>query len=182
MKEHISERNQPHKASQIYETSRMYEMTNILAESQPEAQASLKGSSKYPNLNGTVLFYPFWMGSLVFIYVSGLPYSNDRCSGKICAFHIHAGHRCSGTKENPFADAGMHYNPLDCPHPEHAGDLPPLFSNNGTAMQMVYTDRFTPDQVIGLTAIIHLHPDDFTTQPSGNAGEMIGCGEISKYS
>ena len=28
------------------------------------------------------------------------------------------------------------------------------------------------------TIIIHEKADDFTTQPSGNAGKMIACGEI----
>ena len=49
------------------------------------------------------------------------------------------------------------------------------------AFQMIYTDRFTPADVIGRTAIIHLNADDYHTQPSGNAGAMIGCGEIQKY-
>ena len=42
------------------------------------------------------------------------------------------------------------------------------------------TDRFTANEVIGKTVIIHDSPDDFTTQPSGNAGNKIACGIISK--
>jgi Cu-Zn family superoxide dismutase len=34
------------------------------------------------------------------------------------------------------------------------------------------------DEVIGRGVIIHGSPDDFTTQPSGNAGEKIACGVI----
>jgi len=33
-------------------------------------------------------------------------------------------------------------------------------------------------EVIGKTVIIHGNPDDFTTQPSGNAGEKLACGLI----
>lgn len=40
------------------------------------------------------------------------------------------------------------------------------------------TDRFTIDETIGKTVIIHAKPDDFVTQPSGNAGEKIACGVI----
>lgn len=160
-------------------TSKLQELINNLSECEPEAYANIKGSSKYASLKGTVLFYPFWMGTLVFIYATGLPYA-DACSDNICAFHIHDGSSCTGTNEEPFANAGTHYNPMNCPHPAHAGDLPPLFSNHGAAMQMFYTERFTPQDIIGKTAIIHLNPDDFTTQPSGSAGEMIACGEIKR--
>ena len=34
--------------------------------------------------------------------------------------------------------------------------------------------------VIGKVIIIHDMPDDFTTQPSGNPGTKIACGEIKK--
>ncbi len=161
-------------------TGRIQELINTLTEYEAEACAHIKGSSKYPAVNGTVLFYPFWTGTLVCIYVEGLPHSEAACADPICAFHIHAGASCTGTEWEPFADAGTHYNPFGCPHPEHAGDLPPLFSNHGIAMQLCYTDRFTPEEIVGRTAIIHLKPDDFTTQPSGNAGEMIACGEICR--
>ena len=42
----------------------------------------------------------------------------------------------------------------------------------------VYTKRFYPEEIVGRTAVIHSKPDDFTSQPSGNAGEKIACGEI----
>lgn len=161
-------------------TGKLQEIVSLLAECEPEAYADIKGSSSYPRLTGKALFYPFWTGTLVFIYAAGLPYSEAKCPDNICAFHIHGGNACTGTKEEPFANAGTHYNPANCPHPAHAGDLPPLFSNHGAAMQMFYTERFTPQDIIGKTAIIHRKPDDFTTQPSGNPGEMIACGVIKK--
>ena len=77
-----------------------------------------------------------------------------------------------------FADVGKHYNPQNCPHPAHAGDMPPFFSNNGYAVQMFLTDRFTVEEIIGKTIIVHSGPDDFTSQPAGNAGMKIACGEI----
>lgn len=42
----------------------------------------------------------------------------------------------------------------------------------------VYTDRFYVDEIIGKTVIVHEDPDDFHTQPSGNAGKKIACGVI----
>jgi Cu-Zn family superoxide dismutase len=45
----------------------------------------------------------------------------------------------------------------------------------------VLTDRFNVSDIIGRTVIIHNMPDDFTSQPSGNAGEKIACGVIKKF-
>ena len=162
-------------------TGQMQEVIDILTESEPEASAAIRGSRQYPGLSGNVLFYPFWDGSLVFVNVFRLPDEEEGgvpCSDKMYAFHIHEGEHCTGTEENPFADAGGHYNPEKCPHPFHAGDMPVILSGHGFALQIFYTNRFTPREVIGKTAIIHLHPDDYRTQPSGNAGMMIACGEI----
>lgn len=63
-------------------------------------------------------------------------------------------------------------------HPEHGGDLPPILSDKGTAWMMVYTTRFFTEEVVGKTVVIHDMPDDFRTQPSGNSGEKIACGQI----
>ena len=40
------------------------------------------------------------------------------------------------------------------------------------------TDRFTVGEIIGKTVVIHMMPDDFRTQPSGDSGEKIACGVI----
>jgi len=80
--------------------------------------------------------------------------------------------------EDPFADAGLHFNPASREHPEHAGDLPPLLSDAGRAYLAFVTGRFVPKEVIGRTMIIHDMPDGFTGQPAGNAGSKIACGEI----
>lgn len=157
------------------------ELFVFLMENEPEAKAEIRGNEKYPALKGTALFYPFWSGALVLVRAAGLPSYDEPCQGKWCALHIHEGGRCSGTKENPFADAGMHFNPLNCQHPEHAGDLPLLLSNHGDSFQLVYTDRFLPREVIGKTVIVHMNQDDYHTQPSGNAGDMIGCGKIAAF-
>jgi len=44
----------------------------------------------------------------------------------------------------------------------------------------VLSDRFCVKEIIGRTVIIHSSPDDFYTQPSGNAGTKIACGVIQK--
>ena len=95
--------------------------------------------------------------------------------------HIHEGGSCTGNASDPLADAGMHYNPNKCPHPEHAGDLPSLFTTKGNAFLAVLTDRFSINEIIGKTVIIHSAPDDFGTQPAGNSRSKIACGEIRVY-
>ena len=50
---------------------------------------------------------------------------------------------------DPFADAKGHYNPNNCAHPYHAGDLPPVFSNKGSAFNAVLTNRFHVREVLG---------------------------------
>lgn len=142
------------------------------------AIAPIKGSSKYSKITGTVQFYQCKNGVLVTARIFNLPFSDEHCSNRIYGFHIHEGNSCTGNAEDPFANAKTHYNPTNCPHPYHAGDLPPLFGNKGHAFMSVLTDRFTLDEIIGKTVIIHSQPDDFKTQPSGNSGEKIACGVI----
>ena len=77
-----------------------------------------------------------------------------------------------------FPNTGNHYNPDNVPHPEHAGDLPPLLSNNGYAWMSFYTGRIDPNEVIGRSLVIHSMRDDFSSQPSGNSGDKIACGVI----
>lgn len=143
-----------------------------------DAYALVYGSKAYPDLKGNVWFYHAWNGTLVLAEVMGLPKGQGVCGGKIFGFHIHEGSSCTGNSNDPFADTKGHYNPGNCQHPEHAGDLPPLFGNDGYALSMFYTDRFVPEEAEGHTVVIHDMPDDFHTQPSGDSGMKIACGEI----
>jgi Cu-Zn family superoxide dismutase len=145
-----------------------------------EAYAIIKGGESYPQVSGTVNFSQMSNGVLVTAKINGLPNQSTCCRCGVFGFHIHEGISCSGNEEDEFADAKGHYNPNGCPHPYHAGDLPALFGNNGYAYMSVLTSRFYLDEIIGKTVIVHLDPDDYHTQPSGNSGEKIACG-IVKY-
>lgn len=146
----------------------------------PDAEARLTGSSSCPGLSGIVRFYQTEAGVIVYAEVSGLPHSKQPCRGGVFGFHIHQGTGCGGGMADPFADAMSHYDPANCAHPRHAGDLPPLFENGGYALSVFLTDRFSVEEVTGRAVIIHQRPDDFTTQPSGNSGAKIACGTIRK--
>ncbi len=43
------------------------------------------------------------------------------------------------------------------------------------------TDRFTIQEVINRSMILHQMLDDFTTQPAGNSGIRIACGVIKGF-
>lgn len=147
----------------------------------PEAYAEIRGSEKYPEIHGRIYFFDVYGGTIVMTEVYGLPDEAAPDASQFFAFHIHEGTKCTGNGQDPFADTGMHFNPEGTEHPAHAGDLPPLLSTHGAAWSAVYTGRFFPDDVIGCTVIIHDKPDDFKTQPSGDAGEKIACGEIKEW-
>lgn len=143
----------------------------------PQAFASVKGSTDYPSVIGTVSFFESRYGILIMADIGGLP-KGSTCQKNIFGFHIHEGDSCTGNAEDPFADTKMHLNPEQCPHPYHAGDLPPLFENNGYAFSVTLSNRIMLNEIIGKTVVIHRNPDDFTTQPSGNSGSKIACGVI----
>ena len=144
----------------------------------PSTCAIIKGSEKYPNISGIVRFYQLRNGVLIAAEISGLPHSHGICQHPVFGFHIHDGNQCDGDMQDPFSGTMAHYNPAKCNHPFHAGDLPPLFGSRGYAFSAFVTDRFTLSEVIGRTVIIHGNPDDFTSQPSGNAGEKLACGVV----
>lgn len=135
-----------------------------------EAVACIRGEG---NLRGTVKFYPVPCGVLVVAEINGLPESDTG----FFAMHIHEGDNCGGVD---FANSGAHFNPNGEEHPRHAGDLPPLLSRHGRAFLAVETDRFEIRDILGHTAVIHIAPDDFHSQPAGNSGRKIACGKICR--
>lgn len=147
----------------------------LLEENHPDAYANILGSAENPTLQGTVKFYSAGDGTLVEAIIFGLPHDTLH-SSRFYGFHIHENGNCT----QPFDQTGNHYNPTNMPHPDYAGDMPPLLGNQGFAYSIFYTDRFTVKDITGRSVIIHASPDDFTTQPSGNSGIKIGCGVIQK--
>ncbi len=101
-------------------------------------------------------------------------------------FHIHEKGDCSS---GDGMSTGGHFNPLGKPHSRHtdanrhAGDLPALKAGkDGRARLDVELDILTigsgAANIVGRGLIIHADPDDFKTQPTGNAGARIACGVI----
>ena len=137
----------------------------------PQAVAIMGGENGSAKIGGTVKFHQKGNCVLVVADINGLPPSKSGFFG----FHVHEGTDCGGVD---FSDTKGHYNPSGSPHPMHAGDLPPLMSCGTVSHSSVLTNRFRVSNIIGRTVMIHSMPDDFTSQPSGNAGEKIACGVI----
>lgn len=155
-----------------------YTLLVSLLRQRPRAIARMRGNDEHPTLGGEVLFYESRHGVFVVADIAGLPMSQGECDQRIFGMHIHSGGACDGQGSDPFATAGSHYDPRNCPHPQHSGDLPPLFGVGNRAFTAFLTDRFKISEVIGRTVILHDAPDDFTTQPAGNSGARIACGVI----
>jgi Cu-Zn family superoxide dismutase len=83
-----------------------------------------------------------------------------------------------GDPANPFTAAGEHWNPHQQPHGNHAGDFPVLFSNDGYARMTFFTNTFSAADAVGKAVILHQNPDDYRSQPSGNAGKRLACGIV----
>jgi Cu-Zn family superoxide dismutase len=100
-------------------------------------------------------------------------------------FHIHQYGDCSASD---FTSAGGHYNPYGLDHGaptdsvRHMGDMGNLPANVAGEGTIDYVDNIIelngPNSIIGRAVIIHSGADDFTSQPSGAAGERIACGVI----
>jgi superoxide dismutase, Cu-Zn family len=101
-------------------------------------------------------------------------------------FHIHEAGDCSS---GDGMSAKGHFNPHGKPHgragsaERHAGDLPSLKAGkDGRAKLDATVDGISigkgAGDIVGRGLIIHADPDDYKTQPTGNAGARIACGVI----
>ncbi len=176
---------------------------SLLKNNTPIAVARIHGNTGMPNLFGQVCFYNVASGGiLVVAEVIGLPDTDSATStsqtnattapsspttnqmehttsnhSNFYGMHIHEFGNCT----IPFDQTGNHYNPSNTDHPFHAGDLPPLLSNQGYAWTAFFDNRFTTKEIIGKSIVIHHMRDDFSSQPSGDSGMKIGCGVIYEY-
>lgn len=123
-------------------------------------------------------------GVLITVNVTGVPQG-------LHAVHIHAVGKCERTA---FTSAGGHFNPLNKKHGlksadgPHAGDLPDMYVNKDgvgryeALMESITlgsgeTSVFDAD---GSAIVIHASADDNMTDPSGNSGDRIACGVITR--
>lgn len=147
------------------------------------AVAEIKGGPLKSDIRGYVSFRDIDGGIIVCAYIYGLPEympgTNKKDPIGPFGFHIHEGESCTvGDPNNPFQAAKGHYNPRNVPHGNHPGDFPVLISSDGFAQMCFFTNKFSIDEIIGKSIIIHQNPDDYRSQPAGNAGKRLACGII----
>lgn len=102
-------------------------------------------------------------------------------------FHIHERGDCSAVDAS---SAGGHFNPLSQAHgrsghgAHHLGDIDNLqASARGVAeldLQLpgVVLGGGAGNDIVGRALVVHAQPDDYRSQPAGNAGVRVACGVI----
>ncbi len=105
--------------------------------------------------------------------------------------HLHAIGNCEAPG---FDSAGPHWNPTERAHGSenpagpHHGDLPNLTvdaSGRGTLNFRIAGASTTEGAARlfdedGAAVVIHAQPDDYRTDPSGNSGARIACGQLAR--
>lgn len=120
-------------------------------------------------------------GVLIKVEVTGLP------AGEWVAFHVHETGECDHTTEHE--SAGGHFNPDEKEHGymaangPHAGDMPNQHvGEDGSLRAEIFNSMVTLDEgeagIVGRALMVHAGPDDYESQPSGDAGDRLACGVI----
>jgi Cu-Zn family superoxide dismutase len=154
------------------QSMRQAEGPRASAQLQPTTGNSTSGNATFTQMGDKVR---------VVANVSGLT------PGQEHGFHVHEAGDCSA---GDAMSAKGHFNPYGKPHgnpataERHAGDMPALKADaSGNAkidtMLDVMTVKPSPTSVVGRGLIVHASPDDYKTQPTGNAGARIACGVIN---
>jgi Cu-Zn family superoxide dismutase len=147
------------------------------------AMASLAGKSGM-EVAGELRFVAAESGVTITGAINGLAKGTEH------GFHVHEQGDCSAPDATT---AGGHFNPAGVPHGKptettptagHLGDLPNVMADdtgratvNATIAGATLRDAGNND-LIGKAVIVHAKRDDYTTQPTGDAGARIACGVI----
>lgn len=120
-------------------------------------------------------------GVLIEIEVNGLP------ADQWVAFHVHETGSCD--PDTHHESAGGHFNPSDVEHGyltetgPHAGDMPNQYvPADGVLRSQTFNPFVTLDDgeasIMGRALMVHAQADDYTSQPSGDAGDRLACAVI----
>ncbi|WP_273567310.1 superoxide dismutase family protein [Maribacter halichondriae] len=137
---------------------------------EPKSDSNVKGDVTFNEENGEVKMTAM---------LSGLTPGEH-------AIHIHQNADCSAADGK---SAGGHWNPTNEPHGKwlasegyHKGDIGNFTADEeGNARVEFATDQWClgcddeNKNIIGKAVIVHQGQDDFTSQPSGDAGARVSC-------
>lgn len=147
---------------------------------QASASANLSAASG-SLVSGKLMLMPMGDGVHVTGEIGGLKPNGTH------AFHIHEKGDCSAADAS---SAGGHFNPATQPHgrqsapKHHAGDSDNLVANTDGVAKVdahfagVVLGGGGSTDIVGKAVVVHADPDDYTSQPAGNAGSRIACGVI----
>jgi Cu-Zn family superoxide dismutase len=144
----------------------------------PTARADLE-PTKGNSARGTVTFEQVGDKVRVSANLTGLKPNAEH------GFHVHEKGDC-GSGDG--MSAGGHFNPAGKSHghdgEHHAGDMPNLMSDShGNAAATFETTGIAVGSgadIVGKGLVVHRDPDDYKSQPAGNAGPRIACAVIRK--
>ena len=102
-------------------------------------------------------------------------------------FHVHEKGDCSS---GDGMSTGGHFNPGGKAHghhghgDHHTGDLPSLKADANGVAKFSFESRTIrvgsgDNNIVGKGLIVHRDPDDYKTQPTGNAGPRLACAVIA---
>jgi Cu-Zn family superoxide dismutase len=139
-----------------------------------KSNSSVSGTATFVEKKGTVTFVAKLTGLKPGIH----------------AIHIHEKSDCSAADGS---SAGGHWNPTFKKHGKwgvgeyHRGDIGNFIADEkGNGTITFSTDEWSiggsdpSEDILGKGLIVHAGADDFTTQPTGNAGGRIACSAIIK--
>lgn len=147
------------------------------------AVAELSGTKPDTTVSGTVHFEQ--EGNKVEMK---LEISVPSKANQSVAIHIHEHGDCGDMGKGAMG----HWNPTNQSHGKwgsssfHAGDIGNInLDDKGNGKMELETDLWSiggdsKTDILGKSIIVHSGVDDYTSQPSGNSGERIGCGVIKK--
>lgn len=149
------------------------------AQSVPSTATAILNPTEGNNVHGNVIFTQVKGGIRVQATLTGLTPGEH-------GFHIHENGDCSAPDGS---SAGGHFNPDGMEHAgpdaesRHEGDLGIVVANDAGEATYDRVDSHLslaegPHSIIGRGVVVHGGADDFTSQPSGNAGPRVACGVI----
>jgi len=154
----------------------------------PAMDAAVATAELQPTQGSTV------KGSIRFMVMDGRLHASGDISGlapgSAHGFHIHEKGDCSAPDGS---SAGGHFNPASAEHgsidaaAHHGGDMPNIVADaqgnahvDGPVSSNVNAGKGDAFDIIGRGLIVHADPDDYKSQPTGNAGARLACAVISK--
>lgn len=147
------------------------------------AVADLSGTKSDTTVSGTVKFDQD--GSKVKMTLN---IEVPKKANQSVAVHIHDHGDCGDMGKGAMG----HWNPTSENHGKwgsgafHSGDIGNInLDANGKGTMELTSDRWSlggdaKTNILDRSIIVHSGVDDYTSQPSGNSGERIGCGVIKK--